>query len=107
MRPVNVQPLIGVAKFLAGFNFYCAACKYINLHKQIFGLYKYGLPPKPKHPEALNKTFLEWIEEHELEIVKPFFIYSQAAQVLMSLSIPTITVMVLFLCNVHMSFLLF
>jgi hypothetical protein len=105
-RPLCVQPLIGVAKYLAGMRFYFAACKYIHLHKDMFGNYKYGLPPKPRRPEALNMTFLEWIKEHDLEIMKPFFLYSQAAQVLISISMPTFTFMVLFFCNVHVSFLL-
>jgi hypothetical protein len=79
-----MQPLSALAKYLAELRFYAATCRYINLHVDMFGHYKYGLPPKPKHPEELNKTFLQWIEHHKLHAMIPFFIYSQAAQVLSS-----------------------
>ena len=69
-----------------------AARKYIALHKEIFGDYddknrlnghyysdSIQFPPKP-NLDLINKTFLEWILENELQALKPNFIYNQSIQ---------------------------
>lgn len=69
-----------------------AAKKYIKLHKEIFGDYddenrlnghyqsdSIQFPPKP-NLDLINKTFLQWILDNELQALIPNFIYNQSIQ---------------------------
>ena len=52
-----------------------AVFKYVKLHRELFGVYEYGLPP-PLGGDKLKKvdmTFTAFLDKHDLEVLKPVF----------------------------------
>ena len=72
-----------VARIVASLKVLLAVGKYLQKHRDIFGDYKYGLPPRgwledDKLKAELNMTFLEWLQANDVQALMNFFIYSQA-----------------------------
>jgi hypothetical protein len=66
-------------KIVAGPIIFVKALEYCQFHKDTFGDYTYGLPPKVDVDKAkIDCSFQKWMNDHGLDALRPFFIYSQA-----------------------------
>ena len=59
-----------------------AILRYSILHKEIFGSYAYGLPPRPdaKNMKKIDMTFMHYVTVHRLEALIPIFLLGTSAQ---------------------------
>jgi hypothetical protein len=54
--------------------------KYISIHRQIFGRYAYGLPPRPRDFAQIDMTAMAFLEKHGLTSLIGLLRYLQQAQ---------------------------
>ncbi|XP_033763411.1 polyenoic fatty acid isomerase-like [Pecten maximus] len=63
--------------------FFNAIQKYMQVHIQLFGAYEGELMPRPSNDileNELNMTFLEFLKEHDIEILQNYFLLTQTTQ---------------------------
>ena len=67
-------------KWLASVHISVACLRLINLHRQIFGWYRYGVPPQPRDWRAIDMTAMEFLSKHKLLALEGLFRWTHQVQ---------------------------
>ncbi|KAF0693485.1 Aste57867_15582 [Aphanomyces stellatus] len=54
--------------------------QYIDIHRGLFGVYPYGMPPRPSDPSIFDMTAIEFLRSYDLLTLSGMFRFSQQQQ---------------------------